>query len=220
MLGVDGCRGGWLGALVRERAVRWLLLPDAAAVLAVDAAAIGIDIPIGLPETGRRACDGLARRVPGVSGSSVFPVPPRAILDAVDYNAANTSSRALIGLALSKQTWHILDKVRDVDAALGDPPDARVVEVHPEVSFRHLDPRVRHGKKTAAGAGQRIRALATWVDVANALAAVPPGPGIDDALDALVVAWSAQRWWAGSAVVLPAGPTQYDGRDRPMHIVA
>lgn len=49
-LGVDGCPGGWIGALVRGRTVEWLLLPDAAAILAVDATVIAIDIPIGLPE--------------------------------------------------------------------------------------------------------------------------------------------------------------------------
>jgi len=37
VLGVDGCPGGWIGALVQERSVTWLPLPDATAILAVGA---------------------------------------------------------------------------------------------------------------------------------------------------------------------------------------
>ncbi|MGH3344453.1 MAG: DUF429 domain-containing protein, partial [Carbonactinosporaceae bacterium] len=66
VLGVDGCPRGWIGARVADRRhVRWLALPDAAAVLDAaadwDAAVTGIDVPIGLPEAGRRACDVAAR---------------------------------------------------------------------------------------------------------------------------------------------------------------
>lgn len=224
VLGVDGWSGGWLGALVSDPdrpgpEVRWLLLPDAAAVRAVPAEVIAIDIPIGLPDSGRRTCDGLARREPGMNPSSVFPVPPRAVLAAPDYPSANALSRVTVGVGLSKQSWFILPKVRDVDDALGEPPDPRIVEVHPEVSFRRLDPRVEASKKTAVGVGQRLRALARWLDADSALADVPQGPGLDDALDALVAAWTAARWRDGRAVVLPPDPPS-DGRGRPMRIVA
>lgn len=60
VLGVDGCPGGWVGALVHGRSVEWRVLPDAAAILAADASVIAIDIPIGLPEPGpdyRRRAD-------------------------------------------------------------------------------------------------------------------------------------------------------------------
>ena len=70
-----------------------------------------------------------------------------------------------------------------------------VVEVHPEVSLRTLAPDVGFApKKTARGAGQRIAALGRWIDVAAALGDLPAGARLDDVLDALAAAWSAQRW--------------------------
>lgn len=220
VLGVDGCPGGWLGASVTGREVSWLLLADAAAILAVDASAIGIDIPIGLPESGRRECDVAARLALGVARNSVFFTPVRATLAAGSYPEANALSRDVTGKGMSKQTWNILDRIADVDSALGEPPDPRIVEVHPELSFRRLDPAVGSPKRTAAGAGQRISALGRWLDVAEAIARVPPGPTLDDALDALVAAWSARRWLSGTASALPAGDPPLDALARPMRIVS
>ena len=51
VLGVDGWRGAWVGALVDGRSVTLLALPDVAAVLAVpDVELIAIDMPIGLSD--------------------------------------------------------------------------------------------------------------------------------------------------------------------------
>ncbi len=228
VLGVDGCPGGWIGALVRGRSVTWLLLADAEAILAVEAAVIAIDIPIGLPEPGdgfRRRGDIEAREFlrPWAASNSVFFTPVRPLLGAATYAHANALSSRLTGKGLAKQTWHITDRIADVDAALGDPPDERVVEVHPEVSFRILDVRITAAKRTARGAGQRIAALSSVFDLTDALTAVPAGPGLDDCLDACAAAWSAQRWCAGTARIFgadPVGGTPTDARERPMRIVA
>ncbi len=44
-----------------------------------------IDIPIGLPRKGTRACDVLARSVLKKRASSVFPVPCRKAIQAFNY---------------------------------------------------------------------------------------------------------------------------------------
>ncbi len=229
VLGVDGCRGGWIGALVRSRSVTWLWLADSAAILAVDAAVIGIDIPIGLPEPGdgfRRRADIAAKdflRNPWAAGNSVFFTPVREVVAAGTYLEANALSRRLTGKGLAKQTWNIVDRIAAMDAALGDPPDERVIEVHPEVSFRLLDEGIDTPKRTARGLGQRMSALSSCFDMTGALADVPAGPGLDDCLDACTAAWSAQRWQAGCARVFGADPgarTPTDARGRPMRIVA
>ena len=55
VLGVDGWRGAWVGALLDGRGVTLLALPDVAAVLAVpDVELVGIDMPIGLSDDGVR----------------------------------------------------------------------------------------------------------------------------------------------------------------------
>lgn len=213
VLGVDGARGGWVAALVEDGRVSWLRLPDVRAALAVDAATVGIDMPIGLPARGRRECDLLAKRALGRAHPRVFLAPPRGVLDSPDHRAAGARHRELTGgLGMSVQTWHLVPKIREVDGVAGDP---RLVEVHPEVSFALLAGHVLAPKRTEAGRAQRLAALRTWLPDLGDEVPVPAG---DDAPDALVVAWSARRWLDGAAQVLPVDPPR-DELGRPMRIV-
>ena len=220
VLGVDGWRGAWVGAVLEERTVHLQVLPDAAAVLAVPGVeVVGIDMPIGLSEDGVRACDVAARdllRRTG-AGSSVFPAPVRAVLAARDHAHAREVSRAAArGRAPSAQTYMLVAAIRDLDDALGDPPTARVVEVHPELTFRCGLGGVTDRKGTARGTVQRLRALRAVMDVEQALAVAPVGVPVVDALDACAAAWSAQRLAAGTAECVGDGTT--DSRGRPMRI--
>lgn len=217
VLGVDGCRGAWAGALLSGRAVTLLALPDAAAVLAVpEVEVIGIDIPIGLPDGGARGCDVAARRLLGRAGSSVFPAPVRQVLAATGYADACARSREVSGRAPSVQAWHLVPAIRDVDQALGEPPDPRVHEVHPELAFRALDPRVSARKATTRGLAERLRALEPVMDVLDALACAPPHLPAADCLDACAAAWSARRIAGGAAEFV--GGDERDARGRPLRI--
>lgn len=206
VLGVDGCPGGWVGAEVAApgttgRPVRWHLSPYAADLLDLDVDAIGIDIPIGLPETGTRPCDRLARDRLGPSRASVFFAPPRPALAAGSHAEAVRLCRAHGAPGLSAQAWGIVARITEVDRWMTAARQRRVVEVHPELSFRRLDPRVTDPKRTGRGLGQRIRALTGPYDVGD-LAELPPGLPLADALDALAAAWSAHRHHTGAAEVL------------------
>jgi predicted RNase H-like nuclease len=221
VLGVDGWRGGWIGALVGpDGSVQWRVLADAAAVLGVDAAVTAIDIPMGLPESGSRGCDLAARAELGRAGSSVFAAPIRPVLGCSTYPAARAVLRELGGSSMSAQAFGIVRKVRDVDDLLTPTLQHRVVEVHPELSFRRLGGvATMPGKRTAAGVGVRLAVLRGWLSsVAAALAEVPPPVPVDDALDALVCAWTAQRVVAGEFDRLGDGAR--DSRGLLMQIVA
>jgi predicted RNase H-like nuclease len=215
--GVDGARHGWVVAVVDTGGVRWRTAGDAAGVLeATDGCvAVGVDIPLGLPAgAARRPCDELAAARLGPARSSVFPAPPRPVLAARTHPEACAVAKRLTGRAISLQTFHIGPKVAEWEAV--DLPDA-VVEVHPELAFRALAPEVVFAsKRTVRGAGQRIAALARWVDAGRALADLPAGVGMDDLLDALAAAWSASRWAAGRAEVLGG---EIDERGRAMRVV-
>lgn len=168
VLGVDGWRGAWVGALLDGRTVTVLALPDVAAVLVVSGVElVAIDMPIGLSDDGVRACDVAARRLLGPAGSSVFPTPVRAVLATDDYAKARELSRAATDppRAPSAQAFQLVRAIRALDDALGDPPIDRVIEVHPELSFRALDPAVRDRKGSARGTMQRLRALRAVMDV-------------------------------------------------------
>lgn len=219
VLGVDGWRGAWVGARLDGRAVELLALPDAAVVLAVpDVEVVGIDMPIGLSDDGVRLCDVEARRRLGRAGSSVFPTPVRAVLATDDYAEARALSRAATDppRAPSAQSFQLVRAIRSLDDALGDPPTDRVVEVHPELAFRALDPAVRDPKGTARGMAQRLAALRTVMDVDAALLDAPPRVPAVDALDACAAAWSARRIADGTAECVGDGAT--DARSRPMRI--
>ena len=217
VLGVDGWRGAWVAARLDGRSVTLAVLPDAATVLAIpDVDVIAIDMPIGLSDDGVRTCDVEARRrLPGAA-SSVFPAPVRSVLHATTYDEARTASLAAAGRSLSVQTFGLVPAIRSLDDALGDPPDPRVHEVHPELAFRALDRRVTDRKASGSGLAQRIRALEPVMDVLDALADDRAGLPVVDGLDACAAAWSAQRLADGRGECV--GDGALDARGRPMRI--
>ncbi len=218
VLGVDGWRGRWVGALLDGRTVGLVDLPDARAVLAVPRVeVVAVDMPIGLADDGPRACDVAARARLGRAGSSVFPAPVRAVLGTDDYaEARRVSVAATGGTSLSAQAFQLVRSIRSLDEALGDPPAGHVVEVHPELAFRALDPAVTDPKGTARGLAQRLAALRPVMDVDAALLAAPPRVPAVDALDACAAAWSARRVADGAAECV--GDGSRDARGRPMRI--
>lgn len=217
VLGADGWRGAWVAARLDGRSVSLSVVPDSTTLLAVrDVEVVGIDMPIGLSDDGVRTCDVEARRqLPG-RASSVFPAPVRPVLSTQSYADACAASIRARGKSLSRQSFGLVPAIRALDDALGDPPDPRVHEVHPEVSFRALDGRVTDRKASAPGMAQRVRALQQVMDVEDALAAAPTRFPVIDGLDACAAAWSAQRVADGRAESVGDGVR--DARGRPMRI--
>ena len=181
---------------------------------------MAVDIPIGLPAgAARRAADVEARAVLGQQRSSVFFAPPRIVLEAVDQPDATRLSRGAGSTGVSIQMFHVLAKVAEVDDLLRADPGAaaRVVEVHPEVSFRRLagtDALPR--KRSAAGREARLAALGTWLPGVALPVPLPGRAKADDCLDALACAWTALRWSRGEAEVLG---DEVDELGVPMRIV-
>ena len=124
-IGVDGCRAGWFFVAIdpsgqtRCGVVEKL---DGLVSKADEADRIFVDIPIGLPdkpETGGRECDRFARRVLGPPRqSSVFSAPARVVLEANDFEDAKRLSLKASSGKISKQTFNILPKIREVDTLL------------------------------------------------------------------------------------------------------
>ncbi len=209
VLGVDGCRAGWVGVLW-EQTTTVLVAPtiDALVARAGELEAIAIDIPIGLPADQPRTVERLARaRLPG-RASTVFNAPAASVLDAADYHAANAANREALGLGLSKQTWYLVPKIREVRDWLASGDRSPVVEAHPEVCFAAMNGSVLvEGKTTAAGEAHRRRLLADHgLDVVTNVAR---GFAVDDVLDAAATAWTARRFADGLAERLPPEPRDH-----------
>lgn len=176
---------------------------------------VGVDMPIGLPVHGARACDRQARAFLGPRRSSVFPAPPRVCLHATDDPSALALSRAATGTGLSLQTFHLLPKIRELDALVDPEAPDRFVEIHPECAFALLnDGESLAPKRTAAGAQRRSELLAAEF---GPLPDTPRGARRDDALDALAVLWSTHRFIVGTHRTF--GDGALDRRGLPMRIV-
>jgi predicted RNase H-like nuclease len=228
--GVDGCRAGWIAALMEAgnpASARIVVAPNLAAI--ADApeqpAVIAVDMPIGLPERTKgsgREPEQLIRPLLGQRQSSVFAIPSRQSVYAEDYGEACRLALATSDPArkVSRQGFGIFPKIREIDALLRARPKLaeRVFEVHPELAFWALNGRKaldqpKKVKGTPYEPGLRLRRalLKGSGFLPEALVASPPpkGAAADDLLDALAGLTVALDLATGGGQSFPDPP----GRD-------
>jgi len=240
-VGVDWAGSGWCVVTLRDDGE-----PETDVVASIsnvwhdhgDAERILVDIPIGLAETGQRACDVRAKDLlTPTRHASVFWPPVRAALSARTLADAKAITEDH-GFKLSNQAWAILPRIRELDAFFALLPEAvgTIRESHPEVCFAALNDGapLAHGKHSAEGLAERTallfdddpgleavydEAVATFIDpppYARRLGA----EGRADVVDALVLAHTANRS-AQRLGTLPSDPPIDDMATppRPMEIV-
>ena len=215
VLGVDACKAGWVGIALGE--------PEAQAYVAADIeslvrlaeqhgplAVVAIDIPIGLPDAGRREADSLARLRIGSRWSSVFMTPVRRALEAPDHPTASNINRELAGEGISVQAFGLKVKLFDVELFARRGSHV-VIEVHPEVSFAQMAGHSLTSRKSTWAGAERRRELLQQHGIALSgdLGLAGWNAGVDDVLDAGAAAWSARRFAAGEAISLPDPPEQF-----------
>jgi predicted RNase H-like nuclease len=235
VIGVDACRRGWVAVSLEvsplphqaHRLVAVRMDGSLAGVLDQadrdPAGVVGIDMPLGLLESGWREADKAARGLLGPRRSSVFAIPPRAVWAQLSYQAANELCRELTGQGFSVQAWGLRAKLLEANQyrAAGEHP---MYEVHPELAFAAMaGAPLGDSKHTAAGRQLRRELLArTGIVLPASSSGRVPGTRaaacygaapVTDTLDAAAVAWSAWRIATGQAVILPDRPQ----RDRQGH---
>jgi predicted RNase H-like nuclease len=213
VVGIDGCKEAWISVSMEtdSRHLFWnkhYLLSDLLTQMET-VKIVGIDIPIGLPEKGPRACDIKARRLLEKRGSSVFPAPVQAVLGAKDYKNACDVRFGIEGKKMSQQAWAIVPKVGEIDLLLRQRPEYRHVlyEVHPEVSFYFMGNNKpnRYSKKKRLGMDERIEKLFPFFQISGDYVRAirhEYRTSEDDIVDALAALWSAERILHGEGVVL------------------
>lgn len=206
--GIDGCRSGWAvvaGPSARRASCQIVPSPEA---LDRFRGILAIDMPMGFPDEGTRACEMLAReRLPTTRKSSVFPVPPRAALNAATFEDALAIAHAKSGRGISKQSFNLFPKMRELDAWIRA-RKRRAYEAHPELAFARLAKnRALAPKRTPEGRAARMRLLRAegfteleeWIERFPRSRAQP-----DDILDAAALWLTAARIRDGEAESLPA----------------
>ncbi|HEU5402816.1 MAG TPA: DUF429 domain-containing protein [Terriglobales bacterium] len=218
VVGVDGCRAGWILVMGRPgtRDFCHALLKSFGDVIAFaeSAAVLAVDMPIGLheaAEVGGRECDRVAREFLGERGCCVFSPPVRAALRCATYDLARAenskSSPARIGL--SRQAFGLFPKLLDVDECMSPQLQDRVFEVHPELSFYEMNGQraMTERKKSSSGFSQR-RSLLERAGFGNVIEVMLRGyprkdVGRDDVVDACVACWTAERIRKENAIRVP-----------------
>ena len=191
---MDGCAGGWLLASMDQPVELFCSFGEL--LKAYPTKPLLVDIPMGLPEKSPRDLESQARRLlPGRPGS-LFPVPCRQAVYAASYEDACKTNSLYQGKKLSKQTWNICSKIREVDQLLCSDAllQERVSESHPELAFYLFSSDGPHySKKTRDGIAERLNILAIYYEQAHeyydlALRKYPRKiVARDDVLDAMIL---------------------------------
>ncbi len=163
LAGVDGCSKGWcvvLGFLQSSHffeSERVIFCQDITEVFSLGAEIYAIDMPIGLPNEhrpGGRECDRLARKLLGPRQASIFTPPPRKAFSFERYKDLYQS-----GLKLSRQSFHILPKIKELDYYLRKCRPKNIYETHPELVFFRLYGKSLPSKHTPLGVKLRFKLL-------------------------------------------------------------
>ena len=167
-IGIDGCKAGWFSIGLDEDGIASFAILEHISELSAYLPAVElvlIDIPIGLrgEHTKERLCDKQARKVLNPKrNSSVFPSPSRCALECDSYKEASERNKECTGRGLTKQTFNILPKIREVDQFLRNEEwREKVHEMHPEICFWALNTKqpMNFNKKTNVGYEERIAIL-------------------------------------------------------------
>lgn len=223
VLGVDGARIAgkpvWVGVRLEDGKLREVGAEATLAALLADmedATVVGVDVPIGHEDPegahgkGVRRADAEAQSLLGPRRSSIFLTPPPLLLACASHADAIALARERGLAAPSAQAWALRDRILAAREAAAK--DARIVEVHPELSFQML-------KQEQGGEGPLEHRKAGWNGLFERLtlvnkAGLRPARSLggigraspDDVLDATIAAWSAQRIAEGKARSVPARP--------------
>lgn len=235
-IGADWASKGWVAAELDETGdltvgffpTIWNLWHDRGA----EADQILVDIPIGLPDEGRRTCDRRAKERLSDRGSSVFWTPIRDAVYENNVEDARQVQTETMDYSISNQAWAIVPRIREVDTFLQenrDDAEGVVRESHPEVCFQALNGDDGLGPKSDEdGIANRKDVLCDQLDIddqeCHDVVASLTEPdyarlsGEDDVLDAMVLAVTARKVADGECSTLPENPSK-DDRCLPMEIV-
>jgi predicted RNase H-like nuclease len=230
LIGLDGCRNGWigaaaeLGALSSVRMAKIRRFDDLFSAFGTSPGVVAVDMPVGLVNDGSREVEGAARKILGSQASSIFTPPERMLLEFASlnghlespypssyddsYNAVNDWADNFLGHGVARQAFGIFGKIAEIDRYMTAERDPRVHEAHPELIFREMN----NGdqlppKKQPEGADSRTMLLNDVLRVEVELLTVSGDSSVksnrDDELDALALLWTAKRIATGEAKRIP-----------------
>ena len=211
--GIDGSKGGWVCVSGYEnnfKELKFEKLKEFNDIKSKNFNLVLVDIPIGLDidlKKGGRIVDKLARKELLTNKSSIFNAPSRLVLEAKNYEEANKINKNK-GMGLSKQSWNLVKKIKEVDDFIRNSNKTIIFESHPEIIFQVMKrDKVSTKKKNDEGIIERRNLLEkngfNKVFLERNLSAKDSFYKKDDFIDACSLFWSANRAIAKTEVKIP-----------------
>lgn len=211
--GVDGSKGGWVcvsGNLNSNDNTKFDIFNHFEEIIEKKFSLILVDMPIGLDEElmkGGRVVDREARGMLLKNKSSIFNPPSRLALKAKDYQEANKINKEQ-GMGLSKQSWFLFKKIKEIDTILEIKNRPEIFESHPELVFQVMKGGAIETKKnTQEGLKERIDILKEngfdkefiekFINKKNSFYKN------DDFIDSCSLFWSAKRVVKNNEIQIP-----------------
>jgi len=162
--GIDGCSAGWLAISTQGNSYKYGVFStiDELHAKHLETQVCLIDVPIGLASRAKpRTIDAKMRKELTGRASTVFTTPCRKSVYAGSYDEAKSINKAVEGKSLSKQAFCITPKIREVDEFLLKNPNLKLIEAHPEISFKYLNDGgvLRSRKSKPEGIEERLSIL-------------------------------------------------------------
>lgn len=170
-IGVDGCNGGWIAAVIDQGELRIERYRDIGELTSkyISFDNMLIDMVIGLPgniEQYERRPDSTARCLIAPRTSTIFAVPSRQAVYENSEAAQIKANKLALGKGLSKQTMALIPKMREMDEFLFKNENYKNVikESHPEVCFARLNRAVVMSRKAEfEGLVERVNILSQFL---------------------------------------------------------
>ena len=216
LIGIDGTSSGWIASIGNSKnkyVTKIKFFKDLDTLLSLHPESIiVIDMPIELNKKKYlRKCDILAKKYLGKNfQSSIFIPPLKNILECATFQDANKLSKKIAGKGLSKQSWYLKNKIREVrDLAK---VSNKIYEGHPECSFKMLKNKsLKAKKKSVLGIFERLELLRkAGLDPLSVNLQLDNNSTtkIDDVLDSMVLFITALRIYEGNYLCLEKTETK------------
>ena len=217
-IGVDGCRGGWIAAVIengRLKIERYATIGDIAEKYPAFDEFL-LDMPIGLPSSKNDIRpDDIARRLIAPRTSTIFPVPCRKAVYTDTYDERIRANKQTLGKSITPLTNAIIPKIREVDEFLNSHTQYKnkIRECHPEVCFAGLNGSVVISRKsTAEGLTERLQILREYLPELSETEIKDKARehrcNEDDIADAICLAVTANLSVQGKTAVIPDNPSE------------
>lgn len=201
IIGIDGCPSGWILAYFRESHIIFEVIKSLEELnKKKNELYIGIDIPVNLQIKHQRVADKEARKLLKNRASTIFSAPSIRALKAPTYREACEINFKFTGKKISKQSWNLFSKIKDVQLAKERKPSLHFFfEVHPELSFMALNKmclvdiskKKELGKKIRLDLINSIYPFFNFNDVRKKFKLKDVAD--DDILDVIAILWSTKR---------------------------